>query len=240
MRRPVVTSVVTGLLVIGGLLGAMVVPAPPATAASSEQNVAKDGVLVASDFPADWTQSTRGQTSDKTLDAAAAKVAACKPFLAFSRANKLNPRAKSPNFDLQQANVTNSVSVFVSKAKATAAMHTFADRRLPDCLDALFRSVFTQQLKKTSSLADQVVSVDTSIAPVTDVRIGDQAVAYQGTVDVAFKDGTSQSVGLGLVSVRVGKAVSGYSWTSDTDISAALQPAIVQSVTRLHDAQSAG
>ena len=236
MRRAVVTMVATGLFVVG-VLGATVVPA---AAASSDQSVAKAGVLVGSDFPADWTQSTRGQTSDKTLDAAAAKVAACKPFLAFSRANKKNPRAKSPNFDLQNANVTNSVSVFPSQAKATAAMHTFADRRLPACLDALFRSVFTQQLKKTSSLAGQLKSVDTSIAPVTDVRIGDQAVAYQGTVDVAFKDGTSQSVGLGIVSVRVGKAVSGYSWTSDTDISAALQPAIVQSVTRLHDAQSAG
>ena len=232
-RRAVLLVVV----VVVGVLGAI---AAPATAASSDQSVAKAGVLVGSDFPADWTQSTRGQTSDKTLDAAAAKVAACKPFLAFSKANKKNPRAKSPNFDLQQANVTNAVSVFPSPAKATAALHTFADRRLPDCLDALFRSVFTQQLKKTSSLADQLASVDTSIAPVTDVRIGDQAVAYQGTVDVGFKDGTSQSVGLGLVSVRVGRAVAAYSWTSDTDISAALQPAIVRSVTRLHDAQSAG
>ena len=132
------------------------------------------------------------------------------------------------------------MSVYPSPAKATAAVHTFADRRLPDCLDALFRSVFTLQLQKTTSLAGQLQSVDTSIAPVTDVRIGDEAVAYQGTVDVAFKDGTRQTIGLGIVSVRVGKAVSGYSWTSDTDISAALQPAIVQSVTRLHDAQSAG
>jgi hypothetical protein len=232
MRRAVLI-----LVVVVGLLGAI---AAPATAASSDQSLAKAGVLVGSDFPAGWTQSTRGQTSDKTLDAAAAKVAACKPFLAFSRANKQHPRAKSPNFDLQQANVTNTVSVFPSSAKATAAMHTFADRRMADCLDALFRSVFKQQLKKNSKLAKQLVSVDTSIAPVSDVRIGDQAVAYQGTVHVAFKDGTSQSVGLGLVSVRVGKAVAGYSWTSDTDISAALQPAIVQSVTRLHDAQSAG
>jgi hypothetical protein len=237
MRPAVATTFVTGVLGVG-LLGAMATPA--IAAASSDQIVAKAGVLVGSDFPAGWTQSTRGQTSDKTLDAAAAKVATCKPFLAFSRVNQQQPRAKSPNFDLQQANVTNTVSVFPSNAKATAAVHTFADRRMADCLDALFRSVFTQQLKKTSSLADQLVSVHTSIAPVTDVRIGDQAVAYQGTVDVGFKDGASQSVGLGMVSVRVGNAVAAYSWTSDTDISAALQPAIVQSVTRLHDAQSAG
>ena len=81
--------------------------------------------------------------------------------------------------------------------------------------------------------------MNTSIAPVADVRIGDEAVAYQGTVDVGFKDGTTLTIGLGIVSARVGDAVVGYSWTSDTDISATLQPAIVKSVSRLQRAQSA-
>ncbi|HEY3670131.1 MAG TPA: hypothetical protein VGN51_04285 [Acidimicrobiia bacterium] len=228
-------AIASALLVGGGLLGTSV---PPATAASaSDQSLAKAGVLVGSDFPADWTQSTRGQTSDKALDAAAAKVVACKPFLAFSKANRKNPRAKSPNFDHDQSNVTNTASVYPSAGKAKAAIHTFGDPRLPDCLDALFRAVFTQQLKRSSNAA-KIASVDTSIAPVADVRIGDEAVAYQGTVDVGLKDGTHESIGLGIVSVRVGKAVAGYSWTSDTDISATLQPAIVQSVGRLQTTQS--
>jgi hypothetical protein len=237
IRRAVVTA-----FVVVGLLAAVALPGSAASPAAStaDQTLAKSGVLVQSDFPAGWTSSTRGQTSDKALDAAAAKVAACKPFLAFSRANRKNPRAKSPNFGHAQSNVTNSVSVYPSAAKATAAMRTFADPRLPDCFDALFRSVFTQQLKKTSSKADEIASVDTSIAPVSDVRLGDEAVAYQGTVDVEMKDGTSESIGLGVLSARAGKAVTGYSWTSDVDISAALQPAIVKSVARLQDAQSAG
>ncbi len=237
IRRPVVAAL--GAVLVGvGLLGALALPG--AAASASDQELATTGVLVPSDFPAGWTSSTRGQTSDKAIDAAAAKVAACEPFLAFSKANKKNPRAKSPNFDHLQSNVTNSVSVYPSAAKAKAAMHTFADPRLPDCLDALFRSVFTKQLKKNSSVADQIASVDTSITPVSDVRIGDQAVAYQGAVDVELQDGSHQSIGLGLVSARVGKAVAGYSWTSDIDISAALQPAIVQSVTRLQHSQPGG
>jgi hypothetical protein len=39
--------------------------------------------------------------------------------------------------------------------------------------------------------------------------------------------------------VRVGEAIAGYSYTADTDISAALQPAIVSSVSRLHAATTA-
>ncbi len=228
------------LLIVLVATGAVVSTAVPGRAAgSSEQQIARAGVLVRSDFPSGWKSSTRGQTSDAALDAAAKQVASCQPFLAFSKANKTNPRAKSPNFDHEQSNVTNAVSVYPSTAEAIAAIHVFSDSRLPDCFQRLFSSIFERQLAKGAN-ADQISSVNTSIAPVSDVRIGDEAVAYQGTVDVGFKDGTTLTIGLGVVSARVGDAVIGYSWTSDTDISAALQPAIVKSVNRLQKAQSAG
>ena len=79
-------------------------------------------------------------------------------------------------------------------------------------------------------------SVTTEIAREEGIRLGDDAVVYQGTVDVGLKNGTTQTVGLGFVTVRVGTALAGYSYTTDTDISAALQPAIVASVTRLQRA----
>ena len=62
---------------------------------------------------------------------------------------------------------------------------------------------------------------------------------YQGTVDIYMKDGSTQIVALGFAATRVGRAISGYSWTSDVDISDVLQPAIVGSVARLQNAQSA-
>jgi hypothetical protein len=225
-----------GVLLAGSVI---VAGAAPATAAPSDKEIARAGVLVRADFPSDWTSSTRGQTSDAALDAAAGQVESCRPFLAFSRANRKKPRAKSPNFEHEQSNVTNTVSVYPSNAKASAALHMLSDPGLPDCLERLFSSVFEQQLAKQSDVAGQIISVNTSIAPVTDVRIGDEAVAYQGTVDIAMKDGTTQTIGLGIVSSRVGAAVAGYSWTSDTDISAMLQPAIVKSVNRLQRTQSA-
>ena len=126
--------------------------------------------------------------------------------------------------------MTNAVSVFPSTEKAVAAMATFADPRVPKCFDQLFNAVFRAQLTKTKSLAKQLVSVRTHIGLVTGVRIGDQAIVYQGPVNVALKNGTTQTIGLGVISVRVGATLAGYSYTSDVDISGALQPAIVASV----------
>jgi hypothetical protein len=211
-----------------------------AAAATTDKQLARAGVLVLSDFPAGWTTSARAKTPDAELDAAATKIATCKPFIAFGKANKMNPRAKSPNFDQSQSNVTNTVSVYPSDTKAESAIRTFSDQRMPDCLQKLFNTVYEQQLRKDPKTKAQVTSATTSIGAVPDVRIGDEAVAYQGTVDVGLKDGTTQTIGIGFAATRVGKAVAGFSWTSDTDISATLQPAIVTSVKRLQDAQPTG
>jgi hypothetical protein len=224
----------------GGIALALVVlTAAPAAATSSDQQLAKAGVLQLSDFPAGWKQGARGPDSDAQVDAQAAKLASCRPFRTFTAENRKHPRAKSADFDLGQASVDNTVSVFPSTAKAVAAMTTFRDAKLPTCLQQLFNAVFTKQLRKDKTVAKQLKSITTDVGLAKDVSIGDDAVVYQGTVDVALKNGTTQTVGLGFLTVRVGTALSGYSYTSDTDISAALQPAIVSSVTRLQRAAPA-
>jgi hypothetical protein len=80
--------------------------------------------------------------------------------------------------------------------------------------------------------------VKTTLGREEGIRLGDDAVVYLGTLAVGLKNGTSQTVNLGFLVVRAGRALAGYSYTSDTDISAALQPAIVASVTRLQRAAS--
>jgi hypothetical protein len=225
-----------GAVVAGGIV--IAVAAPGTAAASSDQKMARAGVLVKSDFPSGWKSSTRGLSSDAALDTAATQVESCQPFLAFSKANKKTPRATSPNFGHGQSNVTNAVGVYPSTAKAVDAVRTLSDSRVPDCFERIYSSITEQQLAKNSKYADRIVSVNTSVDPVTDLRIGDEAVAYQGKINVAFKDGSTQGTGVGIAWARVGDAVVGYSWTSDTDISAALQPAIVKSASRLRRAQS--
>jgi hypothetical protein len=204
--------------------------------AADDQRLARTGVLQRSDFPTGWTQSSRGTGTDGEVDAQAAKLTGCQPFVAYARANRKVPRALSPNFDLGQSTVTNTVSVYPSTARATAAITTFRDPRMPACLKRLFTAVFKAQLSKNKKTAKQLKSVITDIALESGVRLGDDAVVYQGTVDVGLKNGTVETIGLGFVTVRVGTALSGYSYTTDTDISAALQPAIVASITRLQRA----
>jgi hypothetical protein len=233
MRRPITAAVVT--LIVG-------VAAVPAVAAStsSDRELARAGVLVLTDFPSGWKQSKRNDTSDAALDAKAAKIASCKPFIAFSKANRGNSHTSSPDFTHDQSSVTNAVSVYPSAEKATAAMGDFSDPGLPACLDRLFTTVFRGELAKKKSVAKQITAITTDIKPVEGVRIGDQAVVYQGTVVVTLKTGAPQTIGLGVMSVRAGRAIDGYSWTSDVSIESALQPAIVASVDRLQKAESAG
>jgi hypothetical protein len=242
IRRPValLLAALAALAAAALVIVAPVVVATAAEAAPSTDQaraIARTGMLVISDFPTGWTQSPRAKTADAGLDAAAVKIPSCRAFRRFITATRKQPRVQSPDFDDQQSNVSNSVSAFPSTAQATAAMHTFADRRQPTCLEQLYTKIYRAELTKKKDVAGEIASVRTSIQPVSGLHIGDEVLAYQGAVAVALKDGTTQSIGLGVVSVRVGSAVDGYSWTSDTDISAALQPAIVTSVARLQAAE---
>jgi len=236
MRRVVVV-----VLVIVAAVFATAAAATTTTTAgtSTDEQLARTGVLQPTDFPAGWQHTPRGPTSDKELDAQAVKIPSCKPFRTFSATNRRQPRAQSENFDQGQSNVTNTVSVFPSTDRAVAALATFRDARIPGCLERLFTAVFRKQLEKKPSTAKQLKSVTTTLGREEGIRLGDDALVYQGTLDVGLKNGTKQTIGLGLVAVRVGPALAGYSYTSDKDISASLQPAIVASVTRLQRATTA-
>jgi hypothetical protein len=214
--------------------------APAVAAASADQQLARAGVLQRADFPSGWKQTKRVSEAHDPVDREAAKIPSCKPFAAFATANRKQPHAASPNFELGQSTVSNTVSVYATTDKAEASLDRFRDTGLPKCLDRLFDAVLKAQLVKDKQLAKQLKSVSTDVALETGFRIGDDVVVYEGTTDVTLKNRTVQTIGLGFVTVRVGTALAGYSYTSDTDISAALQPAIIASVTRLQRAAPSG
>jgi hypothetical protein len=215
-----------------------VTPVSAAVLAATDREVASAGVLQLSDFPTGWSRSPRAEADDPLLDKTAAKIKACKPFLAFTKANRTHPRKRSPNFDESQARVSNAVTVFPSTAKAVGAMRTFSHTRVPSCLEQVDSAAFEAELADDEEAAKELRSVRANIVPVEGVTIGDEAVVYEGRMRVAWRDGTSETVGLGVVAVRVDDAIAGYSYTSDSDISAVLQPAIVSSIERLEDAQA--
>jgi hypothetical protein len=235
MMRRTMTAVLFTVLVVG----AAAAPAGGAST-SSDRTISRAGVLALTDFPSGWKQAKRSDTSDAELDAKAAKIASCKPFIAFSKANRGHPHTSSPQFSHDQSSVTNAVSVYPSAAEATNALHDFADPGLPACLDRLFTTVFRGELAKKKRVAKQITRITTDVKPLEGVRIGDEAIVYQGNVTVNLKVGAPQTIGLGVMSVRAGRALDGYSWTSDVGIESALQPAIVASVGRLQQAESGG
>ncbi len=234
VNRALARVAVGALVALGASAGAATAAAP-----STQQEIAKAGVLRISDFPTDWKQSKRAASADDALGARAAKVPSCKPFLGYSTASTKNLRAKSPGFDLGQAHVDNTVSIYSSAAKATAAMQTFDDPQVPKCLDDLFSLGFDAQLAKDKKTAKLLQSVKVDIGKLDGVEIGDQAAAYQGTASVTLKDGTVTTFGLALIPIRVGNAIATYTYSADSDISAPLQPAIVSSVSRLKAATTA-
>ena len=176
---------------------------------STDEQLARTGVLQQSDFPAGWQQTARGPTSDTELDAQAAKIPSCKPFRTFSATNRRQPRAKSENFDQGQSSVANTVSVFPSTDRAVAAITTFRDARITGCLERLFTAIYRKELEKEPKTAKQLKSITTNLGRQDGIRLGDAAVVYQGTVDVSLKNGAKQTVGLGLVAVRAGRALAG-------------------------------
>lgn len=224
---------VTAGAVIAGTAGTAA--AAPASR-SSDQQLAKAGVLVRSDFPGGWSQAKRDDSSDASVQQAATKIPGCAQFVKFSKTNKQNPRAESPEFTLGQSSVDNTANVFPSVKAATTAMTTFGSSALPACLDKLFTSVFNAQFAADPKTAEQITGLGVKINRLRGIKIGDKAIAYEGVVDVNLTDGSTETIGLGYIAIQVGRAVSGFTYSSDSDISAALQPAIVSSVARLKKA----
>lgn len=213
--------------------------ADAASGSSADAQIARAGVLVPADLPATWSEHKRDTSSDKAADAAAAKIASCKTYRAFraSLQSLKRSRVQSPDFELGQSTLENTVNVFSSESAADRVMTTFGNSSIPTCVDKLFTVLFEQQIGSDRKTAAQVKSIVVKIEPYDIANYGDDTVAYEGSATVAFKDGTSLDIGLGNTAVRVGRAVSDYSYTVfDQAAVDALSPAVEKSVARLQAA----
>src|SRR5215510_11758410 len=94
--RRLVTMVLGAAMVIG-----LIAPAAGAasTGGASDKEIAAAGALVAGDFPATYTQSTRDTSSDAATKKLAAKIPTCKKLVAFMSATDKSPEAKSDDFN---------------------------------------------------------------------------------------------------------------------------------------------
>jgi hypothetical protein len=225
---------------VAAVAGTFLVSVPAGAASGgNDTQIVQAGVLVASDLPATWSQHPRDNSSDKKADAAAAKIASCKTYRAFRASLQAvkRSRVQSPDFELGQSTFLNTVDVFASDAAANKVLTTFNNSSIPDCVDKLYTVLFRQQIASDKTTAAQVKGITVSVEPYDIANYGDDTVAYEGSATVAFKDGTSLEIGLGNTAVRVGRAVSDYSYTVfDQAAIDALSPAVEKSVARLQAA----
>ena len=234
MQRRLSSSATLALVVSGLAVSALVVGAPAGAGAvstggsSSNSQIAKAGVLVSADLPAGYVQKKHDTSSDKATQKTASKIAECKKLAAFFQTVKKYKQAKSPDFDQADTTISNTVTPFPSASKARSAMGTYTAAGLPACFGKLLAKV----------VASQGAQVTADIKQVGGVDVGDQAVAYEGPVDIAAKDGSTARLGFGTLAVRVGRVVDVYTYShaAETDVSTTLENAVQSSLTRLQQA----
>lgn len=213
--------------------------AGPATAATSDAQIAKAGVIVASDLPTTWTSSPPDNSGNKQVEKIAAKVPSCKQYLAFSKANKGTTNAESRDFSLGDDDLSNKAFVYKSNAAASKAMKAIGATNVADCLTTVFQKVLDAQIASDPASARTVKSATASIEPVTALTgVGDDAVGYAGGLDIQLTDGTAQQLLLGVLAVRNGRALTTFSFSApptDSAFTTVLDNAINASLTRTQD-----
>jgi hypothetical protein len=220
-------AIATGVvaLVVTGL----VVPAAgAASSAATDKQIATTGVLVTSDFPTTYSDSPRDPSADRRTQKLASTIAACKKLVAFMQATDRYPEAKSDDFDQGQTSIDNTVTVFPTAAKAKAAVDAYAATGVPACFKQLVGKVAQRAGGKAVA---QIKKVD-------DVTAGDQAIAYEGPVQITESDGSTAAQGFGNLVIRVGRGVLVYSYNHDanTAITDDLKAAVSSSGGRLQQA----
>ena len=178
-------------------------------------------------------------TDDAAIDAQAAKIASCKRSSAFSKANKKNPRAKSPTSTGERRASTNTVSVFPSTAKASAAMPTFADTRVPALSRAAVQCSCSRPVGEGQEGVEATgVGEDRHRAGSPACRSATRRSSTRARSTSASRTARPRPSGSRSSRCASPTPSTAYSYTANTDISAALQPAIVASVSRLGAATS--
>jgi len=227
-----ITRCIRGFVVVavaGALAASSTVGAGAATkSSSSDTAIAKQGVLVSADFPAEWTATPSKASSDAATEKVAATIPDCKQYIVFEKSVKAVPRAKSPDFDLGNSSISNTTSVFTNAARATSAMRVFQSSKTESCINKLFSKLVTT---KDVTFTGHIQSVA--------LGVGSQSVGYAGTITASSSASNTQTFGVGLFAIRTGRGVGMYSYFSDTDETTVLSDAINTSMTRFQAALAA-
>jgi hypothetical protein len=234
-RRSGFGSVVVSVVVV---LAFVALAAAPAGAATDKQT-ARKGVIVASDLPSTWT-STPDESNDAELDKVAAGIPDCEDYLAVRKITKRTPNVDSRDFSLGDQDLSNEVWVFGSTFSAKRVLTDMGAPTIDDCFTAVFRKAVEADIAADPRSAAQVRSVRVQVTQSSDVPdVGNDVVGYEGGVEVTLVNGTVQTLLVGNLLVRVGRAILSYSLSAPTTSSGyrtAFDSALAATVARMKKA----
>jgi hypothetical protein len=197
----------------------------PAAHASKADDVqtARQGLLIAGDFPAGWNGTRSQAAPDATVIKQASRIKTCADYVSLRKQTATLPKAHSREFaDGTTSTMSNIVNAFASTRTAKNAIAFFSKASVPKCLEQLTQKAIGSQGKVAVRVAD--VS-----------GLGSDTVGY--TADVTDGGGTVVDQLL-TFAVPVGRYISVYTvevHSSDAPVDT-LDAAVNSSITRLQQA----
>lgn len=209
--------------------------ARPAFGASAGEKAAQAGVLVAQDLASDWAPTDHHPVLTPKLEKRATRVPSCGSWTEFRTAISETTNHRSPGFASSSRQIANQSAVFSSARAASEALRAMRDASVKTCLTYLYQRGLQRTLRTDPVSGQPVRFASVAFQPLSNLRdLGDEAVAYAGTLRMDLADGGAQQMQLGILAVRAGRAVNIYSFAApyDDEISATLGPAIASTVAR--------
>lgn len=215
-------------LTVACMTAAVVLTLGPAAGATKagDLTTARQGALVASDFPTGWSGTRAKPTPDAKVIKLAKTIPSCSDYVKMRTTTAKLPAARSLDFaDGQGTKASNVVNVFSNTKQAGATMKLWSSAKMPACLEK-----FTQAAAGTG--------VTVVVEPVDVSSLSPDAIGY--TAKIAGADNIVQEALLSFA-VPVGKYVSVFT-VDVSSANAVLDPvdtAVQASLGRLDDAVKA-
>lgn len=228
-RAPVLIALI--LVALSLTLGGV-----PAFGASGDQQIADQGIVVAGDVPTTWTASPNDASSDTKNLKLAARTKGCVSYVKFAKANEATTEAVSDDYaSAAGEQISNHSYVHKSDAAAGKVLGWFESTSVPGCLSRVFTTAIKAEFAKDPQARKSIRNVDLTLQPVDLGETGFPTVAYEGNISIDLKDGSSQSLEVGLVAVQAGRVLLTYSVQAPpdaTEIQTVIATALTNTVTR--------
>jgi hypothetical protein len=180
-------------LAIGALTAALAAPA--FAGATSDKEIAKEGLLTLSDFPSGWTQSPHKDTQPSKLPACKATEAVVKQFKKY--------RTASPDFAQgRTTKAQNTIYAFPGVKQAKTFLKPYLGTGVTDCFEARIK-------KEIPDATVEVQKIPSSSIPSSD--LADESFGFEVTLK-SPGDSAANTLYFDALAYRVDRFFVGYTF----------------------------